>query len=116
MSLRRSPSSGPLGYGMPMGMGSETSTLQIAMNADQSDAVFPLDTSFLYPFDGTAAAAMSLDAGGGPLPASFDAGPGPGPGPDLVSPDALVPVTGRAPYPPDGAAAGANPPRETAGP
>ncbi|KAL2173506.1 uncharacterized protein P884DRAFT_90561 [Thermothelomyces heterothallicus CBS 202.75] len=105
MSLRRSLSSGHIGYGMPMGMGSETSTLQ--MNPDQSDPLFPLDTSFLYPFDGTTS--MSLDPGG-PLPASFDTGP------DPDSSDALVAATGRAPYSPDDAAAGTNAPREPLGP
>ncbi|KAL2198894.1 hypothetical protein P885DRAFT_30499 [Corynascus similis CBS 632.67] len=105
MSLRRSLSSGHMGYGMLMGMGSETSTLQ--MNAEQSDHLFSLDSSFLYPFDGTMS--MSLDPAG-PLPPSF------GTGPDPESSDALVRSTDQAPYSSEDAATGANPPREPLAP
>ncbi|KAL2155212.1 hypothetical protein VTH82DRAFT_3888 [Thermothelomyces myriococcoides] len=106
MSLRRSLSSGNMGYGMLLGTGSETSALQ--MNTDQSDALFPLDASFLYLFD-EATASMSLDPGG-PLPASFVTGPDPG------SPEVLLPATGQVPYSTDDAAAGSNPPREALAP
>jgi PAS domain S-box-containing protein len=61
-----------MGFGMPMNMGSGTSTLQ--MNPDPADTIFPLDSSFFYQF-GDRPMSMTLDAID-PLASTFETPPG----------------------------------------
>ncbi|KAK4041570.1 hypothetical protein C8A01DRAFT_14707 [Parachaetomium inaequale] len=96
-----------MGFGMPMnnmGSGSET-TLQ--MNPDPSNALFTLDSSFFFPFDGTMS--MSLDPAGSFEP-SFEPAQG-----QASSTTTLTGTAEQSPFSPDDTTS-TNPPREPLGP
>jgi PAS domain S-box-containing protein len=78
------------------------------MNTDLSDALFTLDSSFFYPFDGSTMS-MSLDAADSLQP-SFETAPG------QPSSTALAESAEQSPFSPPDDTTGTNPPREPLGP